>query len=275
MTTSTIQQLSGLIKDGLQQVVRQYPPERWFERKWIIVLLSAFCGALFIFLTNWLPAWWKKRKLRETMARSLLLEVIMNGAATHKHLPEIERTLADFKRMASTGNYLGYPSIIDLDLTHREFYHFHFKDLGLLDIFLRDKLMFFYGYLKSADRTAKRLDFMFDRFYKKDKTVGSQDILRFGKEFIKQVEALRLLQAELEAGFVVFCGVDEPNPQVFKEAKEKVRSYLKQIEVDEVFGIDDVEEKTGVPILTANVVLLKHKGVKNVKYGQYKKTQPK
>lgn len=271
-STSTIEQLNKLVSEIQRIADTQSRPELWYDKQWVIALFGAFVGILAVALLDFIREEIRKRWYIKKMVKNLFIEIIIARENNNRLLPDTKDNLEEFIAMLD-GKFDGKPSIANFDMMIKDYYQIYLKDLGLLNDFLRRKIITFYTYLRSADAGSKRLEIMFKKFYDpEDKMIGEEDILKIYKGMIRQMEIIDLLGAEALAGMINFHKVDKYiDDKAFKKGEEQVLSHLKKIKVNKIINTKEIAIETQVTLINANVILLKMKGMKNIKYGEYKK----
>jgi len=267
---NTIDKINDSLMGIKEAVIQQNPV--WYEEKWVIALIGSLSGAMIVILFNLLQEYIKKKRLIKTMVKNLYYEITANRHSNNRLLPETTLNLSNFSTMARSGIFTEHPSVIHMGVISTDSYLYYSRNLGLLNDFLMRKIIIFYEYLKSIDAVSERLEDMFRRFYAKDKTLGFQDIEKFYKKMIRQMKILDLTGAEIQAGFINWYKIDKPkNARDFKKNEQTISSFLKDVKANEIINVEELVKKTGIDIITINVILLKSKIVENIKYGEYKK----
>ena len=240
--------------------------------EWIVglfTIIGVFVGALI----NFIYRFTEKRKIIEAMTKSLFGEIASFRYLASKELPETKSVLNKFQKMYQSQNFNYSPAITYFGEPIKDYYDLHQSNIHLLEYDLRNDVVAFYGYMKSINDVAKKLDSMFKRFYKRDKTVGGQDVIKFLEKLIKQDEAIDLLGAEILAQLMVRYHTDEfKKTKGAGQKKRDIRNYLQNhFQIGEVINVKEVARITQSDLVLLNIVLLETGQFKKVKYGQYKK----
>ena len=266
------EQLNKAINEIQRIADAQSRPEFWYDKKWIIALFGAFVGVLAVALLDFIREKIRKREYIGKMVKNLFSEIIIARDSNNRLLPDNKNNLKEFIAMLN-GEFDGKPSIAHFDTRTKDYYQIYLKDLGLLNDFLRMKIITFYAYLGSVDAGSKKLEIMFKKFYDpKDKMIGKEDILKVYGQMIRQMEIIDLLGAEALAEMINFYKVDKPiDDKNFKEKEKQILDSLEKIRVNEIVNTKEIAEKTKASLIMVNITLLKIEGMKNIKYGEYKK----
>ena len=271
-STSTIEQLNKVVSEIKRIADAQSQVEFWYDKKWAIALFGALIGVISVTILDLLRKKIRKREHIKIMVKNLFSEIILNRENNNHLLPDTKNNLKDFINMLN-GKFDGKPSVMNTDMVIKDYYQTYLKDLGLLNDSLRTKIIIFYTYLRSEDSSSKKLEIMFEKFYNpENKMIGKEDIIKSYKKMIRQMEIIDLLGAEALAGIINFYRIDKPiDNKGFRKKEKEILNHLKKIKVNEIISVKEIAEKTQTSIVFVNTVLLKIKGMENVKYGKYKK----
>ena len=275
-STSTIEQLNKIIGEIKRIADVQSRAELWYDKKWIIALVGTLVGALvgvlILALLDFIRGKAKRRVYIKKMVKNLFDEITITRRTSNNVLPESKDNLKEFTAILNH-KLSGKPSIVYFDMYTEDYFRIYLKDLGMLNDFLRMKIYKFYMFSRSIGAGAKKLEVMFKKFYDpEDKTIGGEDILRIYQKILRQMEILDLLGAEVLAGIIHFHEADKSESiKISKEKEKQILNYLKKTKVNEIINTKKIAEREQVDLVVANIVLLKAKGIENIKHGKYKK----
>jgi len=257
----------------IQEIIMRYPPEVWYEKKWVIALIGSLTGVILVTTVDALRRYLQQKQKIKTMAKNLYTEITITRSTEKRDIADNISTIQEFETMAKNRNFSYRPSILYMGVINDEYYKSYVQDLGLFDNELRLKIISFYVYLKSVVAVSKRIEDMFKRYYSDDQTIGYQDIVNYGNNLVTQAKAVNLIGAEIQAMLIENYKVDTlKDPNALKETKNKIFAYLQQFNTGDIISVEDLVNNVGTDELLANFVLLKVKGWEQIKYGKYKKT---
>lgn len=256
----------------VQKVIAEFPEELWYDKKWVIVLISLFFGTVVSLAIKGLAGLIKKRSSRRAMAKNLYTEVSSGIIETKKSVPMIREVLALFTECVSTDNFDIHPSINHAGEISDDFYNSHLKELHLFDYYLRVKIVIFYQYLRSTVSTSKLLESQFKQYYEDSKMVSGKDVIKKMEGYIRQKEALELIGIDVLANLIVKYKADTVEGRGGEDKKEIIE-YLKMIKTDEVITIKAMVKSHKWNELFFLVSLIKSKKFKYMDIGKYKKVK--
>lgn len=240
--------------------------------EWLIglfTIIGVFVGALINFLYRFL----EKRRTIEAMTKSLFMEIALFRGIENKELPNTKLILKKFREMCQYQNFTGKPSINYGGKPERDYYNLYQSNIHFLEYDLRNDIVIFYRYMKSIEDTSRILDDMFRRFYRGDKTIGDQDIVKYAEQLIKQMEMIDILGAEILAQLMVKYHTDKfKKAKGIEQKKRDILNYLqKHFQINEVINVKEVARITKSDLVLLNIILLETEQFEKIKYGQYKK----
>ncbi len=174
-------------------------------------IIGVFVGALINFVYKYL----EERRIKKAMIKSLFVEIVQFRHLEKRDLPEIKLRLAEFQQIYESQMFISKPSINYCGEPERIYYNLYQSNIYLLEYKLRNDIVVFYKYMKSINDSSKMLDDMFKRFYKRDETIGGQDIIKYTEKLIRQMETIDILGAEILSQLIIQYHIDE-----FKKSKE-------------------------------------------------------
>lgn len=207
------------------------------------------------------------------MAKSLFIEIASLRRRENKELPETKSILNEFQEMYQLQNFTYSPAIIYFGQPERDYYDLYQSNIHFLEQGLRNDVVVFYSYAKSINDGSKKIDDMFKRFYKHDKTVGGQDIIKFVNKLIKQMEIIDILGAEILAQLVVQYRVDKlKESKENKQKKKDIQSYLKNnLRINDVVDVKKIAQKEKIDLVVFIVILIETRQFIKIEHGLYKK----
>lgn len=243
------------------------------ENEWLVglfTIIGVFIGALI----NFFYRYFEKRSIRKAMIKSLFVEIAQFRHIEKRDLPETKSILEEFQQMYKSQKFICKPSVSCYSgEPERDYYDLYQSNIHLLKYDLRNEIVVFYRYMKGIYNNSKMLDDIFKRFYKNDKTIGGQDIIKYVEQLIKQMEMIDILGAEILAQLVVQYHTDK-----FKKSKENrqkvkdIQKYFKnKFQINDVVDVKKIAQKKKIDLLSIIIVLLETKQFIKIKYGLYKK----
>ena len=240
--------------------------------EWIVglfTIIGVFVGALI----NFVYRYFEKRSIKKAMTKSLFIEIASFRISENKRLPEIKYSLSEFQKMYKSQNFTFSPSIVYFGEPEKDYYNLYQSSIHFLEQDLRINVVSFYRYMKSINDVSKKIDDMFRRFYKNDKTVGGQDIIKITNALIKQMEVIDILGAEILSQLIIQYHIDE-----FKKSKENkqkikhIQEYLKnELQVNNIVDVQKIAQKENFDLVAFITILLKTKRFEKTKKGLYRK----
>jgi len=240
--------------------------------EWIVglfTIIGVFAGALI----NFAYRYFEKRGIKKAMTKSLFVEIESLRFLENKKLPETKAVLNEFQEMYQLQNFISSPSIVYFGQPEKDYYDLYQSSIHFLEQGLRNDVVAFYGYVKSINDVSKKIDDAFKRFYKKDKTVGGQDIIKTTNTLIKQMEVIDILGAEILSQLIIQYHIDE-----FKKSKENkqkikhIQEYLKnELQVNNIVDVQKIAQKENFDLVAFITILLKTKRFEKTKRGLYRK----
>lgn len=243
------------------------------NNEWAIALFSSVIGILTGGVLVEIRRSIENRKIIKAMTKSLFIEIASLRRRENKELPETKSILNEFQEMYQLQNFTYSPAVIYLGQPERDYYDLYQSDIHFLEQSLKNDVVVFYSYMRSINDGSKKIDDMFKKFYKHDKTIGGQDIVKFVNKLIKQMEIIDILGAEILAQLVVQYRVDKlKESKENKQKKKDIQSYLKNnLRINDVVDVQIMAQEKKIDLIWLIIILLKTKRFIKIKYGLYKK----
>jgi hypothetical protein len=263
--------------DEFQKLIIQYPPELWYEKRWIISILSVILGALIGGIIQLVSGCIEKMKLKREITRNLFVEIYTNQSNNRKALPKIKQVLSSFKLTIENDYRYGRPSIVSTGIeTTKRFFDLYCSYLILFDKYFFVRIYSFYQhYLPCVKAGAKRAESQFIKFYKKDPMISADDIINTLNEYIANIQILIKSADELLVEMINankgLREVSQDNRNNYEKANQKINKYLDELEVGKIFDIDELVNEIKVHSVTAIIRILQNKSIRRIDLGKYEK----
>lgn len=261
----------------LQKFIIEYPPELWYEKRWIIVFLSVILGAFLGWFGQLISGYIKKARLKKEITRNFFMEICTNLTKNRKYQIHVEKLKKKFKEAIDTDYHSGHPSLVftGMEVT-RKFFDLYCSHLMLFEKYLSLKIYAFYQhYLPCIETNAKKIKNQFEKFYKKDPMISADDIFHSLDQHISNIKVLIRSANELLAEMIrenkSLQEVKKEERVNFKKKNQKVDTFLYKLKLKEVFDIDDLSKETNVSAVDAIFKILQNKSIERIGLGKYKK----
>jgi len=256
----------SVIFSHVEELIRESKNVQFFDKGWVIALISSFSTAAVYLAINSISYFYKQVQLKKHITLNLYTEISTIVIKINKGRNRRKEAIIDFKQKAEVNDFSsGHPSLIGARDSSDEYYKTHLGNLSLLkrgkndDLFVKVKL--FYDAVNDYYVNSEIISKSFEGYYNNNPMVGYMDIVSRANGQDNDAGLIILKGYDILAKLLLKYKVD--NASSSRKEKQETIKKIKEIKNEEINDVKKMADDLQVSLITFIYYILKLKLYKN------------